>query len=55
MITCIYIMSRIVHSYFLRFQRYSDKQTNKLLFLLLPYQVYFRDIPDFASHVALAT
>ena len=55
MITCIYIMSRIVHSYFLRFWRYSDKQTNKLLFLLLPYEVYFCDIPDFGSRVALAT
>ena len=55
MITCIYIMSRIVHSYFVRFWRYSDKQTNKLLFLLLPYEVYFRDIPDFGSPVALAT
>ena len=39
MITCIYIMSRIVHSYFLRILKYSDKQTNKLLFLLLPYEV----------------
>ena len=55
MITCIYIMSWIVHSYFLRFWRYSDKQTNRLLFLLLPYEVYSRDIPDFGSRVALAT
>ena len=55
MITCIYIMSRIVYSYFLWLWRYSDKQTNKLLFLLLPYEVYFRDIPDFGSRVALAT
>ena len=48
-------MSQIVHSYFLQFWRYSDKQTNKLFFLLLPYEVYFHDIPDFASPVALAT
>ena len=55
MITCIYIMSRIVHSYFLQFWRYSDKQTNKLFFLLLPYEVQFHDIPYFGSPVALAT
>ena len=55
MITCIYIMSQIVHSYFLRFWRYSDKQTNQLLFLLHPYEVYCRDIPNFGSRVALAT
>ena len=55
MITCIYIMSRIVLSYFLQFGRYSDKQTNTFFFLLLPYEVYFHDKPDFGSPVALAT
>ena len=40
---------------FCDFEGIQTKKNNKLLFLLLPYEVYFRDIPDFGSHVALAT
>ena len=32
------------------------RQTNQSTFIsVIPYEVYFRDIPNFAYHVALAT
>ena len=33
----------------------SDKQTNKLFFLVHPVHFYFLVVPDFDSHVASAT